>query len=209
MKIKRLGLYFSIAVALAFTTKNSATKSTSFLIDPDSSLVLKGTSNVNSFSCLYNISAFKSPIPVLYHLEGDKMKFKNTLLTLNNSCFDCGGRGINNDFHKILKSENYPEIALSLQEISLNDHKSDARASISVEITGVVNNYNIPLQIVKGDEIRVTGDLCISLDDYNLKAPKKLFGLISINDTIEISFQLLLRSLREDLPKQAQAKFKA
>ena len=186
-------LLLSIVVAFAFTNSDSAIQNTSVLITPESSLIIKGTSNVNTFSCLYNIQKIKNPIPIIYHMEDGKMKFKKTVLVLNNTCFDCGGKGINTDFKKILKSETHPQIFLFLKEITPLENSTAVEANIIIEIAGVPNCYKIPVEITQDNDMLITGDLKVSLGDYQLKAPKKLFGLITVNDIIEISFKLKVK----------------
>lgn len=193
MIIKRIIFLISIVTALAFTTRDSIIKSTSVIITTESSLVVRGTTNVNTFSCVFNINKFKNPIHVNYGVEGGKMVFKKTALVLDNNCFDCGGKGINSDFQKILKSDKYPQITLFLKEITPLENTLDVQASINIEIAGIVKAYKIPVKVKKNNDMLITGDLAISLDDYGLEAPKKMFGLISVDDTIQIFFQLAVR----------------
>lgn len=193
MIIKRIVFLISIVTALAFTTRDSTIKRISVIITTESSLVVRGTTNVNTFSCVFNINKFKNPIQVNYHVEGGKMIFNKTALVLDNNCFDCGGEGINSDFQKILKSDKYPQITLFLKETTLFENKLDVQASINIEIAGIVKGYKIPIKVKKNNDMLITGDLAISLYDYGLEAPKKMFGLISVDDTIEIFFQLAVR----------------
>ncbi|WP_308991163.1 YceI family protein [Mariniflexile litorale] len=193
MIIKKVLFLISILTTIAFTTRDSIIKSTSVIITPQSSLKVKGTTNVSDFSCVFNINKFKNPIQVFYHVENGKIVFNKTALVLENDCFDCGGRAINNDFQKILKSDKYPQITLFLKEINQTENMRDVQASINIEIAGVTQDYKIPVKVKKSNDLFISGDLVIRLSDYNLETPKKLFGLISINDIIKIDFQLLIR----------------
>ncbi|WP_341215503.1 hypothetical protein [uncultured Wocania sp.] len=195
--MKRILFFISIIIMLAFTNGDATLKSTSVVITPESSLLVRGTTNINTFTCEFNINKFKNPIKVIYHIEDDKMIFDKTALILDSDCFDCGGKAINNDFKKILKTNKYPQILLYLNEISLFDDESDVKASIDIEIAGIKETYKIPVKIKKNNEILITGGLAISLTDYNLVAPKKLLGLISVNDKIQIYFQLLVKEFQD------------
>ncbi|MDO6768053.1 MULTISPECIES: YceI family protein [Cellulophaga] len=176
----------------AFTNSDTALKRTQIHISKNSSLLIKGTSNVNSFKCYYNIKKIGNPIPIQYKFKDENLKFENTLLTLNNSCFDCGGRAINNDFNKILDSNNHPQLFLTLQEINPIKNTTSVEANLAITIAGVTNNYRIPVGIENGINMQVTGDLSLSLNDFNLKSPKKIFGLIKVDDTINIFFKLFI-----------------
>lgn len=175
---------------MGFVTSDSATRSTSYTITSESSLVLRGTSNVGIFSCSYEIDKINAPIPVTYNIEDGKLKFDKTALVLENACFDCGGKGINSDFQKLLKSVRYPQISLFLKEVKHTGKESDVRAIIDLEIVGITKSYKIPVKIKKDKGMLVTGDLGLYLSDFNLEAPKKLFGLIVVHDKIDIFFQL-------------------
>ena len=191
--MKRILFFISIIILLAFTKRDAITKNTSVIITSESSLLVRGTTNVNTFTCEFNINKFKNPIRVVYHIEDDKMIFNKTALILNSDCFDCGGKAINNDFKKILKSNKYPQILLFLNEISHFENKSYVQASLEIEIAGITKNYKIPIKVKKNKEMLITGDLTVSLVDYNLEAPKKFFGLIFVEDIIEIYFQLEIK----------------
>ncbi len=191
MILKKMLLLFTTLLLLAFNTSDTAKNST-ILITTESSLIIKGSSNINSFSCLYSIDKIKNPIPINYHHNNGIITFSKTLLTLNNIHFDCGGKGINNDFNKILKSDEYPHISLNLKEISpLNT--TTVEATIAIDIAGITKTHKIPVKFQQNKNIAVVGNLTISMSDYNLNAPKKIFGLITVDDTIDISFELFLK----------------
>jgi hypothetical protein len=193
MIIKKVILFISVVMALAFTNRDSAIRNTSVILTSESSLLVRGTTNVNTFTCGFNINKFKNPIPVVYYLEGDKVTFSKTALVLDNDCFDCGGKGINSDFQKILKSDNHPQIFLLLKEISQLENSSDIQALIDIEIAGITKNYKIPVKIKKNNSLLLTGNLSLNLSDFQIVPPKKFLGLISIKDKIEIFFQLAVK----------------
>ena len=113
---KGLFLVFALT-ALAFTTKDAFFKSTEVTIGPESALMVKGKTNINTFTCNYDINQLKKPIPVRYYLKDSKMVFSETRLLLNTGNFDCGGKAINKDFQEILKADQYPQIIWELKEI--------------------------------------------------------------------------------------------
>ena len=193
MIFKKVLLFVSVLMAMAFTNRDSAIKNTSVVLTNESSIMVRGTTNVNSFNCGYKINKFKNPIPVTYYLEGDKIRFNKTVLILDNIFFDCGGKGINSDFQKILKSDKYPQIFLFLKEISQIENSSDVHASIDIQMAGLTKNYKVPVEVKNNNNLLITGDMALKLSDFNLETPKKLFGLISVNDKIEIFFQLAVK----------------
>jgi len=193
MIVKKLILFVFIVMALAFTSRDSAIKNTSIIISPESSLLVRGTTNVNTFTCLFDIEKLKNPIPVVYHMENGKMQFNKTALILDNVCFDCGGKAINNDFQKLLKSDKNPQILLFLKELSNVENKEDTHAVIEIQMAGITKTYRIPVKIKKNNKLLITGDLALNLSDYNIVPPKKFLGMITVDDKIEIFFQLAVR----------------
>lgn len=190
MFFNKIPVYILLILSMAFVRTNFTLKHSSITIAEGSSLVLKGNSNVHKFSCSYNISKIKNPIPITYSANGQHLSFQNTTLVLDNISFDCGGSGINKDFQKTLKTEDHPQISLSLKKIEPTENTSIVHATIEIKIANKTHNYTIPLEVKKNKNLYVSGQLDIQLSDYHLKAPKKLFGIITVDDIIEINFQL-------------------
>ncbi|WP_242132090.1 hypothetical protein [Aestuariivivens marinum] len=183
-----------IGMVMAFTTNDAMFKSTSVIVTSESSLVVRGTTNVNTFTCGFDVLKLKNPVQVLYKKVGARLVFDKTALVLDNDCFDCGGIVINSDFRKILKSKMYPQITLFLNDINdLEEQTDDVLASIDIEIAGVSKNHKVPIKFKKGRGMLITGVLPISMSDYDLKPPKKFFGLITVHDIIKIYFQLAVK----------------
>lgn len=192
--MKRLMVLVSVITAFAFTSRDSAINSTSVILTPESSLMVRGTTNVNTFSCGYNINKFKNPIHISYKIEDSKMKFTKTALVLDNNCFDCGGKAINKDFQSILKSDKYPQIILLLKEINSFENE-EVKASLDIQIAGVTKMYKVPVKFKKSNNLLVTGDLNLNLTDFNIHPPKKFLGLIVVEDRIDIYFQLAVKEI--------------
>lgn len=161
---------------------------------PDSQLSIKGTTNINDFECDFNTLRFKNEtFKVHYTEKGEILHFKNSVLPLENQNFDCGHRKINNDFHKLLKTEKYPEIFLKIKKIDLN-REEEATVTLSFTIAGIENDYRFPIEITWENQVRFKGKLDLNIKDFNLQAPTKIFGLIVIDEEIEIDFNLNIQT---------------
>ncbi len=190
MFLNKTLVYFILGITTFFTSKNAVFETSSVIIKERSTLLIKGESNINNFSCLYDNDEIKKTIPIKYTVEGDKIRFDKTVLLLNNTFFDCGGNGINRDLRKTLNTEDYPQIALTLNEIERTEDPSKINAEIAIKIAGISHNYRIPIEIIKNQNLIVNGQLKIKLTDFNLNPPKKLFGIIAVDNKIEITFNL-------------------
>ncbi|OBX25814.1 YceI-like domain-containing protein [Gelidibacter algens] len=192
--MKRLLFILPFLVLVSFSKINPAKTSTSVLITPQSELHIKGTSNVSDFTCQYNIQNLDEPIRVHYEKLNDVIRFENSMLILENNGFDCGGKGINRDFHGLLKSDEYPRIILRLKQINLKPNKEHtADAQIEIEIAGLTHTYHMETEFHQKEDWHISGQLKLNIKDFGLKAPKKMLGLIVVSKEIQINFDLIIK----------------
>lgn len=123
---------------------------------------------MHNFSCAFDSKRLKNPISVTYFSNGEKLKFRKTELVLENDYFDCGGKGINRDFQKILKSENHHQIKLILKETSSLVNNATIETLVDVEIASIRREYKIPVTVKNNGTTLINGNLKVRLSDYNL-----------------------------------------
>lgn len=192
--MKRLLLILPFLVLVSFSTINPSKTSTSVLITSQSELHIKGTSNVTDFKCQYNIQNLDEPIRIHFEKLNNVIKFERSVLILENAGFDCGGKGINRDFHGLLKSDEYPKIILRLKQIKLNPHKEHtADALVEIEIAGLTHSYHMETEFHKEKDWHISGQLKLNITDFDLKAPKKMLGLVVVSEDIHINFDLIIK----------------
>ncbi|WP_029034088.1 YceI family protein [Salinimicrobium terrae] len=177
---------FCAAITHAQNTKKRVT------ILPSSDLTIIGDSNIAKFQCEFDTSHLQESQVVTYQKTGNQIKFTGAVLTLNNRGFDCGSKGINRDFHDLLKTEEYPRILLEMNKVILSS-PTQGIATVTITIAGKRNNYEVPVIIKDGAIAQFTGNLHLNIKDYGLEAPKKLFGMIVVKDEIDINFDLLVK----------------
>ncbi|MBJ6368767.1 YceI family protein [Snuella sedimenti] len=191
--MKRIVFIVIIMTLLAFTEKRNTTL---VVITHESSLFVKGSTNINSFTCYYNINQLVKPIPVFFEKKDGKIVFTKATLILDNVHFDCGHKGMNNDFQELLKSEMYPQIFLTLKGIKKGTlNKNIVQADLDLNIAGVTRSYTVPVKLDAGKSMNVEGILNLRISDFNLEPPKKFLGLVVVKDAIEINFQLQLKEI--------------
>lgn len=193
--MKRL---FIIALSLFFFCfKNEKViNSGAVSLTNNSFLRIAGSTNVNNFSCDLNFSEVNSVVATKYEKNSNKLRFEQTFLYLENTCFDCGNRLMNKDFLDMLKTESYPHIGLDLKEVAVNPRKAEEiLAYVKISIAGTSRLFSIPLNIKSESDYKITGCLNLKLSDFNLVPPKKAMGLIVVSDDIEIHFDLNIKPL--------------
>jgi hypothetical protein len=156
----------------------------------ESELVIRGKTNVSKFQCVYDIDKLSDSIKVTYTEKNNSLEFTKASMALKNLSFNCGNSGINKDFNKLLKTDDYPAISIGLLNVSETSTDSQVLAKVQIEICEIKKIYTIPIHIDKSDGITVSGRLPIDINDFNLEAPKKVMGMIKVSNEIEIDFSL-------------------
>ncbi|OEY73299.1 YceI family protein [Salegentibacter salarius] len=161
---------------------------------PNSNLSISGTTNINDFECDFNTLRFKDEnFTVHYSEKANIMLFKNSVLPLKNVNFDCGNRKINKDFHDLLKTEEHSKILLKLKEIDMS-REGNALVTLTFNIAGINKDYQFPVEITRDKQLCFDGKLQLNIKDFNLEAPSKIFGLIVLDEEIEINFNLNIQT---------------
>jgi polyisoprenoid-binding protein YceI len=97
---------------------------------------------------------------------------------------------ITKDFKTILKAEEYPHIVINVKEI--NTIKESITTKIGVKIAGIEKEYTVPVTYNQNTS-NVKGQLRLNIKDFKLKSPKKLLGMVVVNDNVDIHFNLFLQ----------------
>lgn len=181
----------------ANNSDNSDYKMASYLIEGNSKLGITGSTNLNTFNCDLVFSDINSKVDALYQKDGNKIKFQDAHLALSNSCFDCGSRIMNSDFLEMLKTKHYPNITLDLKEITINPKNSSENiALLNISLAGCSKLFSIWLDVNQLNSINAVGCLKLNLSDFNLEPPKKVLGLVVVDDAIEINLDLKIKPLK-------------
>lgn len=169
-------------------------------INPKSELKIIGSSNVNTFKCVFNVENLDKALEISYIEHNSVIRFQRSTLVLKNSFFDCGGNGINRDFHELLKTKEHPQILLTLKEIEKEaNSENKLKALVEIQIAGVSRSYYVAVQADQKDSLHISGGLKLNITDVDLEAPKKMMGLIVVSENIEIVFNLFLENASDTL----------
>lgn len=190
--MKRLVYFFLAVISFSFVT-NEEVIQREVLITNESFLYIKGTSNINTFTCVYDAATLSRKVPVSFTTNNKTTHFKNVQLLLKNSGFNCGNRGINSDFHELLKTHKYPNIQFELLKTVDNHNSIDTH--IAIEIAGIKKQYKVPV-IKNGELAPLEGVLCLNITDFGLTPPRKMMGMIVVREDIEIVFGFELQVLK-------------
>lgn len=159
---------------------------------PSSTLTITGDTNIKDFTCKFDVSYLNKPQVIMARETPGLISFENAVLSLKTEGFDCGSRAINRDFNDLIKAEKYPTILLDMKKVKLASAQKGI-AAVDITIAGITRSYDIPVEIRNGIVSQFKGVMELNINDFNLEAPKKLFGMIVVKDDIKINFDLKVK----------------
>lgn len=182
---------FVLIVLLIFTAFGfKADKSIVVVFLENSSLHIEGKTNVSKFSCLFDFNVVQDSIRLSYQKKGDVYEFKNARLKIKNEGFDCGGKAINKDFHKLLKTDKYPEILMNVKKVTLKKSVLDSvQTQVEFTLNNITKGYTIQnYYCIDNNTMQFCGTVDLNIEDFDLKAPKKVLGIIKVKNVITIDY---------------------
>ena len=69
------------------------------------------------------------------------------------------------------------------------------RVGLEIKIAGVTRKYQTQLHCEQAKDICVKGTLDLKLSDFELKAPKKMLGMIKVDDEIKVHVTLQMSEI--------------
>ena len=190
-KMKKIAFVLAVLLCGGITHAQSFQKKKVTVL-PSSDLTIIGDSNIAAFQCEFDTSHLEESQEVTYAQTGNEIKFTGAVLVLRNKGFDCGSKGINRDFHDLLRTDEHPRIFLELKKVILSS-PSQGVATVVITIAGKKRSYEVPVSVKNSVIAEFKGNLHLNIKDYGLEAPKKLFGMIVVKDEIDIDFNLLVK----------------
>lgn len=180
-------LHFLFFTLIGFSTAYGQAEKKLVKINTSNSYVeIHGTTNVNSFNCSYNAKLPENEFEITLKKKGNFIEIEHEALFLKVLNFKCPNPQMTDDLHHLLEYENYPFIIFQLKKITNNK-----TAHIMIEMAGETHSYTVNLNnsLHKNQLIsNATMELCIT--DFGLQAPEKFFGMVKVNENIEVEFKI-------------------
>lgn len=167
------GLILVLTAALFSTPKD-------YLLVSTKQFTVQGTTSIGGFECNYDMNAKDT----LFFNQPNRTKKISHSVPVKS--FGCGNFMLNNDFRKTLKEKEFPNVTIELS----NFKKSDENYScdLTLNLVGKQKTYkNLPL---KYDKSSLIGNITLQFSDFNLTPPKKIGGMIKINEEIKLFVSL-------------------
>lgn len=185
---------------LSSTYDHSAGMKKKYHIEDGSRLYLKGTSNVNSFTC--DCEDRHDPKVLEAETNGGYARFRNADITLRSKNFNCHNRKIDADMQKALKADQYPNIKVVLVDTwqdakCLNGQCKDwfnVQAKVNITIANVTHQESIAAKakVIGTNRIQLQGEKALQMSAFGIAPPEAMFGMIKVNDWISFHFDLFV-----------------
>lgn len=170
-------------------------------IEDNSKIYLKGTSNVNAFTCDCEERYNEQILEV--ESNGGYARFKNAQIQVRSKTFNCHNRKIDADMQKALQADKYPYIKVALADTWQNakclkgECKDwfDVQANVNITITKTTKFETVAAKakIIGPNQVLLKGEKALQLSAYGITPPEAMFGMIKVNDWITFYFDLVVR----------------
>lgn len=180
-------LFFQISFAQEYQLK----------LLPESSILIKGNSNVNKFTFTYEKS-LKPYSSISVEKNRNALILKNARIDAEVTAFNSGSNMMDRDYRNMMNYRTFPYISIVIHQINFlkiyNENNGTAEAVASISIAGEKRLDTLQFNYCKTKEIyRCNSSHQLSLRDYKIKPLKKMMGLISLKDVLAVEMILYLK----------------
>jgi hypothetical protein len=202
MSVKTVGIFkcFFLAAMVCLMGNTTAGDRKRYYIENGSRLYIKGTSNVNAFTCDCEDQYGAQVLEI--ERNGGYARFRNVELQVKSRNFDCHNGKIDHDMQKALKADQYPHIKISLVDTWQNPKYLDGtckewfdvQANVNVTITNVTRLQSIPAKakIIGPNRFQLRGESALQMTAFGISPPEAMMGMIKVNDWISFHFDLIV-----------------
>jgi hypothetical protein len=191
-------ILLTVFIASFFVTPHT-TLIEKWVIEKNSNLSIEGRSNISSFRC--DVTEYLQPDTLLF--RRDELYQQSLSVTggivINVNRFDCHQKYISNDLRKTLKANECPLLKIDLLTIGnfLTGNKN-VKGNVAITLAGITRKLDVDYAVQSSNDgnIHLYGSRQVLFSDFNLVAPRKLAGLIRVEEQINVHFLLVLRPLQ-------------
>ncbi len=154
-------------------------------------LVITGKSNLNKFNLFLGQESQAGAHELITGLFGLRsISFEIPLDRLS-----CKNKMILHDFYSLVNASEFPEVTIKMDADDFDRFVAETeshttQASFYVTIAGItqkVRTHTLLSEDLAGNKT-LRGNLTLSMNDFYLKPPKKMIGLVKLNDEVNINF---------------------
>lgn len=169
-----------------------------WVVEKSSNLCIEGKSNVSSFQC--DVVQYLRVDTIYFYKDDRQIVTSRGGITIDVNTFDCHQKYITADLRKTLKAKECPLLRIDLLSIgnlpvATGDYKTTGW--VAIQLAGVSRNVqvNYTVQAAGNGVMHLYGSQRVAFSDFSLTPPRKLAGLIKVEEEINVKFRLILRAV--------------
>jgi len=193
-------LYFTLFILAGIIIswkETSGVGKIKWIVQNNGSLHVNGSTNINNFSCIVSDDRPFDTLTCLINKDGTVAM--NGEISLDLMGFDCHNPLMTADLRKTLKAKEYPK--MKIQFLSLNKYpemkgtQEVINGQVKIELSGVTKSYEVNYKFYMDDKkvLQLVGDRKVNFSDFKLTPPRKLGGIIRVNDVLDVEFNLRIK----------------
>lgn len=196
LKLIRTIILIVLLIVLLLSTNSVCYNSNyNVLFKKESAIKIKGKTNVNEFTCDYNGIDVTDTLHFTVQKTQNYIDLKMCEIVLKTEKFDCHKHLINKDFYSLLSAKQYPTISLHFVRAELlPNNRVKAIVNIRVKNKTIQNTIEVHYKVL-GKHLFLESQIPLNIENFGIQQPKKMLGVIKVNNKIEIRTKLILEIL--------------
>jgi hypothetical protein len=186
----------AILLPISFTTIEEE-EVHNLIVQPASAIFIDGKSNVNKFRCTSD--QYDGKDTLVLKTVNHKTVFVRGQVKLNAAGFDCGMKPITNDFAETINVEKFPFITIEFISFEEVPHYTSTQERFKSKMKLTLASVSKTVEIKCGLQedalgfIHLKGARNFTFSDFKLEPPKKMGGLIKVDEKLNVKFHLVLK----------------
>lgn len=195
-------LLVSMAVLLGAPLSTARAQGAQLTVHPKSQFWIQGEAASIGFTCRVGRVEGHAELPPARDSipeSADRDDQTEAVVTVPVEAFDCGKRQMTRDLQEALKMENHPTIRFELIHATVGTpldtlghwRRVDVLGALTIAGTKRLTRLATVGRALDADRFRVRGCHPIRMTYFNIDPPTKAFGLIRVNNRVEVQFDVL------------------
>ncbi|MBD8487148.1 YceI family protein [Echinicola sp. CAU 1574] len=158
----------------------------------ESTLEIKGNTNVNSFNCLSKEYKGKDK---LRETTVDGTNYWDGAIKVPAEGFDCFNKMMTKDFKETIKANEFPLIEMEFVKMKKSESQSNLLSGEGiVTLANVSKRVDLTCELEEvGNGVRkLVGIKKFLFSDFGIDPPKKFLGTIRVKNELEVEFSILI-----------------
>ena len=151
-------------------------------------VTITGSTNINHFQLSYSENHFSA-------IQENGQPQNKFSVNIPARKIGAGSKAMLNDFLKMINAYKYPDIKITLDEDISKEMDATAAADhqIGLTLNGKTNTYicHSTSTEYNQDQWCLVGRLQFKLSDFGIDPPKKIFGIVKVEDAVFINFKIV------------------